>query len=91
MVTRLVGFNQQINALRVHDGFDPKYVYWQLRAPDFQQQVSAKIAGTATPIINKTTWSHFLISVPPAAEQTRIAARLGELMPLVEQIGELAT
>ena len=45
-----------------------------------------KAGGTATPIINRTTWNTLLVSLPPLAEQKRIVTKLEEILPLCNKL-----
>jgi restriction endonuclease S subunit len=66
--------NQQINALITKVGFENEYIYYALlNITDF---IKSTQANTTLPIINKTEFSKFVISVPVFAEQTKIAAFL---------------
>lgn len=48
------------------------------------------VTGTAQPKMNQTKMGSILIPIPPESEQTRILAKVNELMPLVEEYDELA-
>ncbi|MDU8610896.1 restriction endonuclease subunit S, partial [Collinsella aerofaciens] len=45
--------------------------------------------GTAQPNLSAANFQSFLYPIPPLAEQRRIVERVNELMPLVEEYGEL--
>ena len=45
--------------------------------------------GTAQPNLSAANFQSFLYPIPPLAEQRRIVERVDELMPLVEEYGEL--
>lgn len=77
---RMVSFNQQINAIECYPSIQFKYVQYTLMSNYFYGQVRLRATGTATPIINKSTWDNILIPLPPLAEQERIVAKLDELM-----------
>jgi type I restriction enzyme S subunit len=75
--------NQQVNSVVVdaaeHDAW---FVYYLLR---FHGKEIASIAsGAATPIVNKTTFAHFEISVPPLPTQRKIASILSAYDDLIE-------
>ena len=47
------------------------------------------VTGTAQPKMNQAKMGLIFVPLPPLAEQRRIAERVNELMPLVEEYGEL--
>jgi type I restriction enzyme S subunit len=75
--------NQQVNSIVVDEHrHDPRFVFYALRqiAPD----VKALAGGAATPIISKSSFSDITVSVPPLAEQRRIASILSAYDDLIE-------
>ncbi|MCP5555750.1 MAG: restriction endonuclease subunit S [Akkermansiaceae bacterium] len=80
-----IGFNQQINAVRLQRDL-PGFVYLAVTADYFQEQVLANASGSATPIINKGKWEQIPIPLPPLAEQRRIVAKVEQLMALVDAL-----
>jgi type I restriction enzyme S subunit len=87
----LLGFNQQINSVRVKRDL-PQFVYLALTSEYFQEQVLANASGSATPIINKGKWERIPVPLPPLAEQRRIVAKVEQLMALVDALEtQLAT
>ena len=78
-----LGFNQQINSLRLERD-NPKFVYLAVTSGYFQCQVMTNASGSATPIINKGKWERILIPLPPLAEQRRIVAKVEELMGICD-------
>ena len=80
-----IGFNQQINAVRLQQDL-PEFVYLAVTADYFQEQVLANASGSATPIINKGKWEQIPIPLPPLAEQRRIVAKVDQLMALVDAL-----
>jgi type I restriction enzyme S subunit len=81
----ILGFNQQINSVRVECD-SPAFIFIALTSSYFHDQVLAKASGSATPIINKGKWEQILVPVPPLAEQRRIVAKVKELMALVDAL-----
>lgn len=79
-----VSFNQQINAITPLI-CNHLYVYFLLDSKFFLLSMLSKATGTATPIINKTSWENLLFPLPPLEEQKRIVAKIQELMPYVEK------
>ena len=86
IVDREVCFNQQINSITLKD-IDYRYVYYVLQSKFFQDSIKAKATGTATPIINKSSWDRLLLPVAPLAEQKRIVAKLEQALPLADEYG----
>jgi type I restriction enzyme S subunit len=80
-----LGFNQQINSLRVARDL-PEFVYLAVTSEYFQEQVLASASGSATPIINKGKWERIPVPIPPLAEQHRIVAKVDQLMALVDEL-----
>ena len=80
-----IGFNQQINAVRLQQDL-PEFVYLAVTADYFQEQVLANASGSATPIINKGKWEQIPIPLPPLAEQRRIVAKVEQLLALVDAL-----
>ena len=75
--------NQQINAVVCH-GDDPEYFYYAMAHAKGR---FASLAGqTAVPIINKQQFSDFALTFPPLPEQRRIAAALGDVDKLIENL-----
>jgi type I restriction enzyme S subunit len=71
---RSVTCNQQINTITPYDNYNPKFVYYALISPSFQQEVT-KIANSAKatlPIISKGKWEVLSIPIPPLSEQQTI-------------------
>ena len=75
--------NQQINTV-VPDRtrLDAHYCYYALQ--QCQATMKAIASGSATPILNKSTFSQLEIPLPPLNEQRRIAGVLGALDDLIE-------
>ena len=84
---RIVSFNQQINSLTPFFS-SYKFIFYYLLSSYFFEQLQDKATGTATPIVNKTSWESILIPLPPLPEQKRIVDKLEEILPLVEKYKE---
>ncbi|WP_199907281.1 restriction endonuclease subunit S [Campylobacter concisus] len=84
---RIVSFNQQINSLTPFFS-SYKFIFYYLLSSYFFEQLQDKATGTATPIVNKTSWESILIPLPPLQEQKRIVDKLEEILPLVEKYKE---
>ena len=65
--------------------YPPLYMYFIL-SPQFQQQLLDNCTGTTAKGIKADKLKHFLIPLPPLAEQRRIVAKLEELLPLCERL-----
>ncbi|MBR7188243.1 MAG: restriction endonuclease subunit S, partial [Clostridia bacterium] len=61
------------------------YMYFIL-SPQFQQQLLDNCTGTTAKGIKADKLKHFLVPLPPLAEQKRIVAKLEELLPLCERL-----
>ena len=70
-----VSFNQQINSFTPYIG-DIDYYNAILNSKYFIDTMKKQSTGTATPIINKSSWSNIVIPLAPFNEQNRI----GELL-----------
>lgn len=69
------------------ENIDPDYAFLLYSTIDFRQCYK----GTALPTIDMEKLRRKLFPIPPLAEQTRIVAKIEELMPLVEQYAEAST
>jgi len=75
--------NQQVNSVIVDPArFDQGFVYYGLRTK--ADELMARAAGAATPIINKTAFSEVEIDAPSLPTQRRIASILGAYDDLIE-------
>ena len=80
---RNVCCNQQINTLTPILSYH-KYLFYAMCSDTFFQSMLSKATGTATPIINKSTWSEILIPLPPLSEQQRIVEKVEEVLGVCE-------
>ena len=85
IVDREVCFNQQINSISVLIA-KYEYIYAVLQSLYFQNEIILKATGTATPIINKSSWDNLLVPLPPLAEQQRIIAKIEEVFAEIDAI-----
>jgi type I restriction enzyme S subunit len=75
--------NQQINSIVVdQDRFDPRWVFHALRAE--RGRIALLASGSATPIINKTSFSAVELQAPSLSVQRRTASILGAYDELIE-------
>ena len=70
-----VAFNQQLNSL-TPIMCNSRYLLSCLSSFYFVASMKEKAGGTATPIINKSTWESVLIPLPSLNEQQRIVEKL---------------
>ena len=87
-----VACNQQINTLTPYDNYNPRFVYYALISPNFQQGV-IKIANSAKatlPIISKGKWEVLSIPVPPLSEQQTIVDYLDSAFAKIDAMKSYA-
>ncbi|WP_339436787.1 restriction endonuclease subunit S [Pseudomonas sp. EL_65y_Pfl1_R32] len=82
LTTTTSATNQQINALIPDTGIDPSFVFHYCKT--LRPWLEAQSSATTISIVNKSIFSKAPIPLPPAAEQTRIAAKLDELLAQVD-------
>lgn len=75
--------NQQINAVICNQNHDPHFIYYCLFGNRSRLERAAD--KTTLPILNKTNFENFEITVPPLPEQRKIAAVLGVVQRAIEQ------
>lgn len=75
--------NQQINSIIVNNDNDVNYIYYLMTIVGNHLNIISK-TSTAVPIINKSSFSNYKISVPTLAEQKKIAAILSSLDEKIE-------
>jgi type I restriction enzyme S subunit len=78
--------NQQINSLVVHEDCNFEYVYYWLFY--ITPYVKTTQANTTLPIINKTDFSKFSISIPCLEEQQKIAYFLSSIDAKIEIVNQ---
>ena len=83
LTDRDISCNQQINVASPYKWVLPQYLYFFMMSDHFYKTVRANATGTATPIINRSTWENIVISIPPLAEQKRIAAKINEMFAML--------
>lgn len=87
IIQRDCSFNQQINSITPLL-CNPNFVNICLRCPAFQFQAWSRSSSTTIAILNKGKWEEIPIALPPLAEQSRIVARVEELMRLCDALEE---
>lgn len=75
--------NQQINSIIVNNDNDVNYIYYLMTIVGNHLNIISK-TSTAVPIINKSSFSNYKISVPTLTEQKKIAAILSSLDEKIE-------
>ena len=63
-----------------------QYLHLFLRSQPFTDYVSEKMIGMAYPAINDSQFSNGVIALPPLPEQSRIVARVKELMAVLDRL-----
>ena len=66
-----------------------RFVQAAITSSVIQKQIMSSQVGATKEGLSATSASRLLIPLPPLAEQRRIVAKVEELMPLVEEYGEL--
>ena len=77
--------NQQINTITPFL-VNEIYLFYCMTSDYFISVIKANAGGTATPIINKTTWGNIAIPLPPLAEQYRIVREIESISPYIEEL-----
>lgn len=76
LATRLVAFNQQINAIIPTIEDQSKWIFYAVQTPDFVSNIAAASSATTISIVNKTKFSSLRIPLAPLPEQRRIVAEI---------------
>ena len=76
---RDVSCNQQINTATADSSILPFYMFYVLNSDYFLKKTKEYATGTATPILNKSSWENIFIPVPPLNEQKRIVDKIDEI------------
>ncbi len=63
-----------------------KFLFYMLRSPFVYDQASKSATGTAQPTIALRPLRNFVVPLPPAAEQARIAAKVDKLCVLCDEL-----
>ncbi len=84
LIDRKIAFNQQINSITSFFNYS-RFILVVLSSNFFAKVLKDRSTGTATPIVNKTTWSSILCPIPPLSEQKRIVEKIEEVLPLIEE------
>ncbi|WP_306545902.1 restriction endonuclease subunit S [Desulfobulbus sp.] len=68
------------------EGISARYLYYYLRSPVFVSYVESVQIGMAYPAINDEKFYSGVVPLPPTEEQTRIVAKVDELMALCDKL-----
>lgn len=84
-IAEAMAYNQQINACTAKEGVDQSFFYYALL--NCSSMVRRMAGKQAVPIVNKSTFQHIQINLPPIAEQRKIA----EILSAQDRVIELKT
>lgn len=65
---------------------DVHFLFFWLRSPSFQQEVSEKMKGVAYPAISDSELWRCPVPVPPLAEQKQVVTKVDELLALCDRL-----
>ncbi len=85
LIKKAGAFNQQINAISPYKNILSEYLYFQIVAPEFQEQIKKNASSTTLPILNKGKFSKLPILLPPLPEQRAIVAKIEQLFSSLDQ------
>ncbi len=75
--------------LTPREGIEPRFLYWLVRGSDFIETVVSRSVGVSYPAITATELGAVDVSVPPPAQQRRVAAFLDSATERIDElIGE---
>lgn len=79
--------NQQINALvPKRDRIEPRWLYWLVVGPEFQESVRANASATTLPILNKGRLERLGVLVPSLEQQRALVDRIEALLPVAAAV-----
>lgn len=86
------GFNQQINAIAPSGMMQPKFVYYYVISPQFQQLIKNNASATTLPILNKSKFENLDMIFCPRQEQQQVVAEIEARLSGCDQLeASLAT
>ena len=72
--------NSSLLVIRALEAFEPKYLFYSLKAPEFQGLAQERITGSTTPHLFQKDIKTLRVPIAPLAEQRRIVAKLESLL-----------
>lgn len=87
----LSNVNQHVMIIRLIDKTLRKWVHLAMISPYIQKLIMNVQVGVSREGLSATKLAHFLIPMPPLAEQQRTVEKIEQMLPLVEQYGEAYT
>ena len=76
--------NQQINFIEPDPSIEPKFIYYQIVSPLFQDKIKSSASSTTLPILNKRKFSQLPTIICSPAEQVEIVRILDARLEAVE-------
>ena len=84
--------NQQINSLvPKRYRIEPRWLYWLVVGPEFQESVRANASATTLPILNKGRLERLAVLVPSLEQQRARADRIEAILPVAAVVEHEAT
>jgi type I restriction enzyme S subunit len=71
-----VAFNQQINAITLADGLEPRYVFYYFQSTAAKGLLNRLASATTVTIVNKSKFKSIPVPLAPLPEQHRIVAEI---------------
>lgn len=78
--------NSSLLLIRKMDEISPKYLYYNLLSPFFQNIVNSRLMGATTPHLYQRDIINFPVPLPPLPEQAAIVARVEALLERVSAL-----
>lgn len=77
--------SSEIVPFSVYAGTNAQYMAYVLTTPHIDFVINSVTYGTKMPRVGTDTMTNLLIPLPPLAEQSRIVAKIEELLPYIEE------
>ncbi len=87
--TKLLAFNQQINAVVPNDKIYGMYLFYALQHENIQEVLNSMKSITTVPIVSKSKFKTLPIPLPPLEEQKAIAEVLRSVQLAIEKTEEV--
>lgn len=78
--------NQQINAILPHKDIHPKFTYYQVISPDFQENIKENASSTTLPILNKSKFQELPFVLADIESQSLIINEIESRFSLADQM-----